>query len=516
MAKKYRKNRGKLTKTQTTPAPTAMNVGLDSASHQMGRVLSWFPTLNKLEAIDDHDWELTSKRVRSLYNNFPQIRQAVSTLILLTGSLSPRPNTADEDFNRRARAWFLKKCQNPATFSTNKRLNWWTAQRWLELNTILDGDCLTVLVKNTKDGQPRLSFYDGSQIQGSNGWRDGLRTGVNMGRWGEVKSYSLKDYVNEGEYIAVDATRAILYSHHTDALDPRTISELSSAVATCADVKKAQELTLQKIKTNASVSFYETKALGDTNQSYNDLIGGRNRKGATGSDAQTQMAEPDRPIWLNGTSKVLSLSAGRDLKTISDNTPATPTAEFIATMVNNIAHAVGVDPELLYCPSKLSGSSTRFVLQKALDWSKARQRDREVWANRVYQFFIANGIAHGELEAPRPDLVKDISDWFSVEWVNREKWSIDAKYQTSMAISQIEAGLMSADEWTLANYDMTVCEIAEKKAHDVAHIINIAKEYGVPVESLLRTTAGQAPIDWSNTTPDPDKHPEDAEPEGIV
>lgn len=123
-------------------------------------------------------------------------------------------------------------------------MNWWTAQRWLELNTILDGDCLTVLCKNTKDGQPRLSFYDGSQIQGSNGWRDGLRTGVNMGRWGEVKSYSLKDYVNEGEYIAVDANRAILYSHHTDALDPRTISELSSAVATCADVKKAQELTL--------------------------------------------------------------------------------------------------------------------------------------------------------------------------------------------------------------------------------------------------------------------------------
>lgn len=110
MAKKYRKQR-KTTKTQTSPANvSAMNVGLDSSSTQMGRVLSWFPTLNKLEAIDDHDWEMTSKRVRSLYNNFPQIRQAVSTLILLTGSLSPRPNTADEDFNRRARAWFLKKC----------------------------------------------------------------------------------------------------------------------------------------------------------------------------------------------------------------------------------------------------------------------------------------------------------------------------------------------------------------------------------------------------------------------
>jgi hypothetical protein len=56
---------------------------------------------------------------------------------------------------------------------------------------------------------------------------------------------------------------------------------------------------------------------------------------------------------------------------------------------------------------------------------------------------------------------------------------------------------------------MTVEEIAERTAHDKAHIKQIAEDYGLPYEALLPNAIGGSPITWSDTPPLPsDNTPE--------
>ena len=74
----------------------------------------------------------------------------------------------------------------------------------------------------------------------------------------------------------------------------------------------------------------------------------------------------------------------------------------------------------------------------------------------------------------------------------------------------MQAGLADANAWTLSHYDMTVEEIAERAAHDKAHIMQIAETYGLPYEALLPNAVGGSPISWdkppmpSDTEPEPD------------
>jgi hypothetical protein len=154
----------------------------------------------------------------------------------------------------------------------------------------------------------------------------------------------------------------------------------------------------------------------------------------------------------------------------------------------------------------LGSASTRFILAKAKDWAKSRLFARENWANRIYQHFIAC-----EIEAGRLRPCKYADETFNVNWINRTAWSIDLGHETNNFIAQKNAGLADGNTWKLANYGLTVEEIAERTAHDLAHIKVIATKYNLPVEALIQNMAGATPINWQGGEI---PMPEDTEPEG--
>lgn len=422
------------------------------------------------------------------------------TLTLLMGTLTPRPATRDEDFNKAARAAFLRRASNPRLFEQSGRLNFFQAQKWIETRAIIDGDNLTVLTRHAYDKGGGIALYAAPQIIGDDEKLNTTRrSGIILGRGGRIDKFLVRD-IDAKNSFQVDANRAILYGHNPDPADPRHISELLGAICTAQDIYELNKLHKQQVKIGATFGLVETKSVQEKRSGINDLV-----KSRTGTGTTSTTAQQEQPLIIDGV-KAISLEAGRDLKTLHNTNPSNEVRAYVKDLINSIAYSVGIDPQILYNPDKLGSASTRFILAKAKDWARARLYDRELWANRVYQHIIAC-----EIEAGRLAPCKYAEDQYNVVWTNRTEWSIDLGHDVNNFISLVNAGLADANHWTLAHYDMTVEEIAEKAAHDKAKVKQIAEAYGLPVEALLPNVAGATPIQWQ--TNEEIELPEDIEPE---
>ena len=85
--------------------------------------------------VSNYDLMTIYKRARHLYENTPEIKQAVSTLCLLMGTLTPRPASRDEEYNKLAREAFLKRALNARLFETTGRLNFFQLNYSISLIT---------------------------------------------------------------------------------------------------------------------------------------------------------------------------------------------------------------------------------------------------------------------------------------------------------------------------------------------------------------------------------------------
>lgn len=461
------------------------------------RHFSLFHNTDPRREISNLDLQTIYKRARQLYNDTPEIRQAVMTLTLLMGTISPRPSTRDEEFNKKARAAFLRRVSNPRLFEQSGRLNFFQAQKWIEQRAIIDGDNLTVLTRHAYDKGGGIALYAAPQIIGDDDKQNQThRAGVILGRGGRVEKYLIRDYDSNKSY-SIDANKAILYGHSPDPADPRHTSELIGAICTAQDIYEINRLHKQQVKIGATFGLVETKNINDKRSGLNDLVKSRMNKGEGA-------VQTEQPLVIDGV-KAISLEAGRDLKTLHNTNPSNEVRQYVRDLINSLAYSVGIDPQILYNPDTLGSASTRFILAKAKDWARTRLYDRELWANRIYQHVIAC-----EIEAGRLQPCQYPEEQYSVTWINRTEWSIDLGHDANNFISLVNAGLADPNHWTLSHYDMTVEEIAERTAHDKAHIKQIAEDYGLPYEALLPNAIGGSPIEWRDTPP----LPSDNSPEG--
>lgn len=146
-------------------------VGVAAASWSPSRAFVSWPSLNPRQEIGSWQMDRIWRRARSLYANCAEIKQAVNTLRLLVGTITPRPMSGNEEWDKKARAAFLNRVNNPYLFDANGRMNWEAAQNWIETRAIVDGDSLTVLTTAT-DGGGSIALYAAPQITGDGKYMD--------------------------------------------------------------------------------------------------------------------------------------------------------------------------------------------------------------------------------------------------------------------------------------------------------------------------------------------------------
>lgn len=89
---------------------------LEAASMTPNRAFIAYPSFNPLENLTNWQMVRIWQRARALFDNFPEIRHAVQTLNTLTGTITPRPASDNEEWNNEARNAFLNRVNNPYLF----------------------------------------------------------------------------------------------------------------------------------------------------------------------------------------------------------------------------------------------------------------------------------------------------------------------------------------------------------------------------------------------------------------
>lgn len=474
MSKKKYSKRAKVNSSQST-----YTNALQAAQITPNRFFPFYPISRA--ATTPTDRARIISRARYLDSSMSQVRMAVQTMISLTGTLSARPATKDEEWNELAREVFNKRALNPNLFDITGRYNFRTAQQYIEHRAIVDGDSLTVLC-STLDGG-KIALYPSTQLVST------LETdGVELNKYGKISGYRLNDTLNKKE-VYISASKAILYRHtSTDIMTQRGQSDLLAAILTAQDLLEIASYQKDAIKLAAAFSLIET--VEPQAASISDLKQMRN--GGTAGNA----SNAPLPLILGGV-QATTLSAGHKLELLTDKRPSNETRAFINDLVNSIAYSVGLDASLLYHPENMGSASVRFTIAKAKDWAEARLEDRKIWCNRVYQHIISNEIAAGRL---RP--CKDLDNPYAVKWVNKSHWSIDLGRDAASAIKLVDAGLLDADDYTLATCGKTVEEIAKNKLHTLTHIKEAYEKHGLTLqdynkayETTGNTTVAPLPVD---------------------
>lgn len=467
-----------MSKRRNRKRPVTMHMGVEAARYSPNRTLTLWPSVNPLAESDVWTLEECYRKARALYANSASVRMAVKAVVQLTGVLSPRPMTSDEEWNKLAREAFFARVNEPGLFDVSGRLTWVSAQNWIERRAVIDGDCLSVLAVSA-DGGGTLAFYAAPQVTGA---RDAVAPGCRMDARGRVESYTVADYVR-GDLAVVPAAAAVLYTHDPDPVNPRTVSELVSSITTAQDLHELNAYTKAGVKAAASYGLYETKALEDRNPG-GDALGGvkTKRQAAAAAAAAPRVAEPE--LEVSGV-KVVSLAPGRDLHTLHDNRPSNETRAFSKDLRAEIAQGLGLPPEALYYLSDMGSASTRYMLEWVRAWREDRQVARVQWCNAVWRHIIGLEVAAGRL---RP--CKDKAWARRMRWVNRNDPTIDRGRETAAAINMIREGLMDADDWTLSTTGKTVEEIAQARVHVVSHVRLMAEAAGLTLAEVFPGAVG--------------------------
>ena len=471
----------------------------DAATPSTARPIPFWPTMQPAAEVDAGDLFMIWTRGRSLYANSSDVRMVVKNVADLVGYLMPLPVTGDDEWNREARAAFLKRVNRAGLFDGSGRLTWRSAAEWLEKRTMIDGDALVVLGRGA-DGGAQFGFYHASQVWGDG---DGFRLGCKVGAGGKVEAYRLQ--VGE-KFVEVPGVSAVLYQHEPDPARVRGVSGLISAMNDAQDLKEFDALTKASLKLAASYALIEKKPQDDRFAEQQGIMQQRAaaRMGGEAVGVQQAGPEPYAPYSVNGV-KAISLAPGRSMELLHDTRPSNETRSYMHDTKARIAYGLGFDPCLVYFVNELGSAGARYALQRNRRTLKALRVQMEELASRMYVHVIACEVACGRLR-PCP-----VADWEAVRWVPLSDLTIDRGRDTTATINLVREGLADADQWTLATDGLPMADILRRRAENLAVAMELAREKGLPLGLLLSGALGStAPVVEGVVPGEPDVVDDDA------
>jgi capsid protein len=177
--------------------------------------------------------------------------------------------------------------------------------------------------------------------------------------------------------------------------------------------------------------------------------------------------------------KLLVLDQGESLNSFQSNRPNSTFTGFLAALERDIAQGV-LPYEFVGDSSKLGGATVRLVTAKAgRVFAKYQTIVIETFCVPTWGYIIGQGIAAGDI----PDDPK----WHEVSWTTPKSVTVDAGREAANDRADVEMGLLSMSE-LYAQRGLDFRTEMNKRAADMVHIQDLAKQYGIPFELLFRPT----------------------------
>ena len=188
----------------------------------------------------------------------------------------------------------------------------------------------------------------------------------------------------------------------------------------------------------------------------------------------------------NSSEKVLEAQAGKIMRMDDAEdvkfAPGTqrPSGAFMALMeaiIRQICNSLGLPYAFVYDMAGMSGVGGRILSKQALRvFQNWQRRLEEKLLNRVRDVVIQNAMAMRKLPANK--------NWKKGSWRYGEWITSDVGHESAARVSEIQAGILTKTQ-VLEERDMTFAEVARTMAAETQAKLDIAKENGLPAESIF-------------------------------
>jgi len=286
--------------------------------------------------------------------------------------------------------------------------------------------------------------------------------GIGFGKYNEPIYYSV--YQADGGSRKVEAQSVMHIVDMETASGSRGVPTLQSALCAIQDVKELLDLERRAVKDNGDVNRVIFKGSGFLDEDAASEIS--NSRGSA-ENVASQMG-----------GKAIVLESSDRFESFESKRPNSTFVGFLAALEKDICSILPY--EFVKDPTSAGGSAVRLVTAKAARvFGKYQNIIIERFCQPTWEYIIADGIARGE--------IPDDSRWWSTSWTTPKSVTVDAGREAANDRADIEMGLMSMSE-LYGQRGLDFRSEMEKRAADMAHIQNLAKQYGIPFELLFRPT----------------------------
>ena len=360
-------------------------------------------------------------------------------------------------------AYFAEKAKR---IDITNRFSFYQAQAILLRGMIRDGDSFAAKVRNAQ-GEAKLQLMEAHRVGDpleETVVIPGIHDGIIFGPYGEYVACNV--YKSDGSNRQILAQSMMHIVDHEYASGARGVPLLQHSINSIQDEMEILALEKQAVKDNGDVVRTISKQGGTLDQDT------ANELGALNVPSYTSIANT-----MGG--KLLVLDSGESMTSYQSQRPNSTFVGFLAALERDISQGV-LPYEFVGDSSKLGGASLRLVTARASRvFSKYQQVMIEQFCVPTWGYILGQGIAAGD--------IPDDPHWNRVSWTTPKSVTVDAGREAANDRADVEMGLLSMSE-LYAQRGLDFRTEMDKRAADMVHIQNLAKQYGIPFELLFRPT----------------------------
>lgn len=400
------------------------------------------------------------KKCRWAERESPLFKQILNDLVIYVvgDGIKPQSHATDPEVARQHEAYFAAKAKRLDVSGKS----FYQCQSILVRAMVRDGDAFCI--KAELDGEARTQIIEAHRVGDptDRDTPDDCWDGIGFGKYNEPIYYSV--YQADGSSRKVEAQSVMHIVDMETASGSRGVPVLQSSLTCVQDAKEILELERRAVRDNGDTVRVIKKGSGFLDEDAASEIGS---VGNTAYDLANQMG--GKAIVLEGSDSFESFESKR---------PNSTFVGFLAALEKDICSILPY--EFVKDPTAAGGASVRLVTAKAARvFNKYQQVILTTYCQPTYEYIVAAGIAAGE--------IPDDPRWWDASWTTPKSVTVDAGREAANDRADIEMGLMSMSE-LYGQRGLDFRSEMEKRAADMAHIQNLAKQYGIPFELLFRPT----------------------------
>lgn len=204
---------------------------------------------------------------------------------------------------------------------------------------------------------------------------------------------------------------------------------------------------------------------------------------------------------------IIPMPPGTKLNPFIPGGPDSELDAFATLMLRHIGVGLNMPYELIFKDfSKTNYSSARAALLEAWRYfSSCRQLVSDAWCSVVYDLWFEEAVNRGVIPDCKPaEFYARRIAWTQCKWIYAGRGWVDPLKEAQAAGTRMDNNLTSLQD-EAAEQGKDARDVQEQRARELAHEIDLERQYGLPAGSLSRKGNGQVivqsePIDQQATT----------------